>query len=191
MGIGTLTKVKGNRVIGIDASTNSLAFAVFDNGKPIKCGEVTFKGSTVYERLADAKAKTRALVASGDLVADYVAIEAAIMVRNIEVAIDLAYVYGAIIGELMVNNPQVHKIYPIQWQTGIGNPNLKKDEKDQLKKDFPDKKPSWYQNEGRKLRKARTLAIARKHFVVADGSDNVGDAIGLALYASQTLTTRK
>lgn len=190
MSIGGLTKKKGSRILGMDTSTNSLAFAVLDDGNPVRCGEIVFKGATVFDRLYDARMKTRALVASGDLVADYVAIEATIMARSINVAIDMAYVNGAIISELMVMNPQVHKIAPITWQSGIGNPNLKQWEKDDIKKQYPDRKPSFYLAEGRKIRKQRTLDIARKYFTIPGDSDNVGDAVGLALYASQTLTRR-
>ncbi len=188
MGIGELTKVKAKRVIGIDASTNSLAFAIFEGDKPIQVGEVMFNGSTVFERLKDAKLKTAALVEAGVLVGDYVSIESAIMVRNIQVAIDLAYVYGAIIGELMQSNPEVHKIAPISWQSGIGNPNLKKAEKDAIALEFPGKSKTWYQNKGREIRKARTLAIARDYFDIRSNSDNVGDAVGLALYTVKNLT---
>lgn len=182
-----MTKIKAKRVIGIDASTHSLAFAVFEDGKPNCCGEIKFEGATVFERLKDAKRKTRVLVRQGTLRGDYIAIESAIMVRNIQTAIDLAYIYGAIIGELMANNPQVHKIAPISWQSGIGNPNLKKHEKDQLMAEFPGKSKTWYQAKGREIRKARTMAIAREHFKIPTDSDNIGDAVGLALYA-QTLT---
>jgi Holliday junction resolvasome RuvABC endonuclease subunit len=188
VGIGDLTKTKAKRVCGIDASTNSLAFAIFEGEKPIKCGEIHFQGATVFERLKDAKRKVRGLVKNGTLRADYIAIESAIMVRNIQVAIDLAYVYGAVIGELMEFNPQVHKVAPISWQSGIGNPNLKKHEKEQLKNDFPGKSKTWYATKGRELRKQRTLDIARGYFEIADGSDNVGDAVGIALYTAQTLT---
>lgn len=188
MGIGQLTKPKAQRVIGIDASTNSLAFAIFEGETPIECGEIHFTGSTVFERLKDAKLKTKALVESGKLRADYIAIESAIMVHNIQTAIDLAYVYGAIIGELMQFNPKVEKIAPISWQTGIGNPNLKKHEKDKLATDNPGKSKSWYSNKGRLMRKQRTLDIAREFFDIADGSDNVGDAVGLALFTVRKLT---
>lgn len=190
MALKDIMKVKGKRIIGIDASTNSLAFAIFEDDKPVQCGEVTFNGSTVFERLKDAKRKTRALVKKGTLKGDYVVIESAIMVRNVQTAIDLAYVYGAILGELMESNPQVHKVAPITWQSGIGNPNLKTHEKDALKKANPGKSKTWYQNEGRKLRKARTLGIARNYFQIPGGSDNIGDAVGLALYATTTLTRR-
>lgn len=187
MGIGSLAKVKAKRVVGIDASTNSLAFAIFEGESPIKCGEVKFNGSTVFERLEDAKKKTHGLVSAGVLRADYIAIESAIMVRNIQTAIDLAYVYGAIIGELMEFNPKVEKVAPISWQSHYGVPNLKKVERDQLRIDFPGKSKTWYQNKGREIRKQRILDRSRTYFDVADGSDNVGDAIGIAYYVSTKL----
>lgn len=185
-----MKKVKATKVIGIDASTNSLAFAVFDGETPIICGEIFFKGASVAERLKDAKRKTRMLVDAGILQADYIAIESAIMVRNIQTAIDLAYVYGAILGELMELNPEVHKVAPISWQSGIGVPNLKKHEKEAIESEFPGKSKSWYQNKGRQIRKQRILDVAREYFDISNGSDNVGDAVGLALHASRTLTRR-
>lgn len=190
MGIGELTKVEAKRVIGIDASTNSLAFAVFEDEKPVVCGEIKFYGATVFERLKDAKRKTRALVEAGILKGDYIAIESAIMVRNVQTAIDLAYVYGAILGELGMATKQLEKVAPISWQSGIGNPNLKAPEKQAIQAEFPGKSKSWYQNKGRAIRKARTLAIARNYFDIADDSDNVGDAVGVALFVSRTLTRR-
>ena len=190
MGIGKLSKTKAKRVIGIDASTNSLAFAIFENEKPVRCGEVVFTGATLFERLKDAKNKTRALVNAGVLRGDYVVIESAWMGNNPQTGLDLAYVYGAIIAELMEMNPEVHKVSPISWQTGIGNPNLKQPEKDQIQKDNPGKSQSWYKEKGRKTRKARTMKIAREYFNIPSDSDNVGDAIGIALFTSKTLTRR-
>lgn len=191
MGIGSLlAKKKASRVIGLDLSTKSLAFAIFDNEKPIKCGEIVFVGSTVFDRLKDARKKVRATVESGVFDADYIAIEAAIMVRNVQTAIDLAYVYGAILGELSDASENLEKVAPITWQSAIGNPNLKKAEKEQIQKDFPGKSKSWYQNKGREIRKQRTLSIAREYFEIENNSDNVGDAVGIALYVSRVLTRR-
>ena len=47
------------KILGIDASTNSIAFCLMDGKTPIKWGEVVFHGSTVYERLLDAKHKVK------------------------------------------------------------------------------------------------------------------------------------
>ena len=34
MGLGSLSKPKAHKVLGIDASTNSVAFCLMDNGTP-------------------------------------------------------------------------------------------------------------------------------------------------------------
>jgi Holliday junction resolvasome RuvABC endonuclease subunit len=188
--VSSMKQVKAARVCGIDASTNSLAFAVLENGKPVHCGEIKFVGKTVFERIRDAQRKTRALVESGVLRADYVGIESAVMVRNIQTAISLAYIYGAIIGELMVHNPEVHQVAPISWQSGIGVPNLTKAEKEALRTDFPNRSLTWYQNKGRQIRKQRILDRARTHFDIPDDSDNIGDAVGIAMHIDKTLTRR-
>ena len=185
MGIESLAKAKAHRIIGIDCSTKSLAFAVFEGGEPVSCGEVFFEGATVFERLDDAGDKAKALVEAGVLVGDYVALESAIFVNNMQVAIDLAYVYGAVLRELMVKNPTVVKKAPLEWQTAIGNGPLTKLEKEQLKSETPGKSDSWYKSRGREVRKHRTLDIAKQHFDVPGDSDNVGDAIGIALSVLQ------
>lgn len=188
MNLTDLTKKSAKRVIGIDCSTNSLAYAIFEDGEPVTCGELFFVGADVYERLNDARRKTQALVDTGVLVGDYVGMEAAIAGKSSAVTIKLSYVYGAVLSVLMQNKMQVETVYPITWQTYIGNPNLKREEKEQLRIDNPGRKASWYQNEGRKLRKARTLDFARNYFQIPTNSDNVGDAVGIAYYTSKELT---
>jgi Holliday junction resolvasome RuvABC endonuclease subunit len=190
MNYSDLTKRKAGRVIGIDCSTQSLAYAIFEDGRAVTCGEVFFNGSDVYERLNDARRKTQALVDTGILVGDYVGMEAAIAGKSSQVTIKLSYVYGAVLSVLMQNKMQVETVAPITWQSYIGNPNLKKHEKEQLRNDNPDRKDSWYANQGRLLRKQRTLDFARKFFTIQSNSDNVGDAVGIAYYTSEQLTRR-
>ncbi|SRR6266540_2608447 len=190
MNFTELTKRKAGRVIGIDCSTHSLAFAIFDDSKPATCGEVFFTGSNIYERLNDARLKTQMLVDNGVLVGDYVGMEAAIAGKSSQVTIKLSYVFGAVLSVLMQNKMEVSTVAPITWQSYIGNPNLKKDEKEQLRTNSPGHKDSWYQNEGRKMRKQRTLEFARKYFKIESGSDNVGDAVGIAFYTNEQLTRR-
>lgn len=190
MDYSKLTKRKARRVVGIDCSTQSLAYAIFEDDSPILCGELFFNGSDIYERLNDARRKTQALVDTGVLVGDYVGMEAAIAGKSAQVTIKLSYVYGAVLSVLMQNKMQVETVAPITWQTYIGNPNLKKHEKEKLREDNPGRKDSWYQNEGRKLRKRRTLEFAKQYFSIPTDSDNVGDAVGISYYVSKELTRR-
>lgn len=190
MSLAQLTKKQANRVVGIDCSTKSLAYAVFEDDKPVTCGEVFFEGRDVYQRLNDAREKTQILVDLGILVGDYVAMEAAVFVNSQDVLIKLSYVYGAILSVLMQNNMEVVTTRPLEWQNAIGNPTFKKAEKDKFKSEYPDHKTSWYSNEIRKIRKQRTLDKARQWFEIKSNSDNVGDAVGIAWYASTVLTKR-
>lgn len=191
-----ITKQPVKRVLGIDCSTKSVAYACFEGETPLYCGEIFFEGGNVFTRLNDARRKMQAALDSEELLgvegfrADYVAIEAAIAVKNVKTAIVLAYVYGAVMGVLMQNGAEVVEVAPITWQSAIGNPNLKAFEKEKLRADNPGRKPSWYQNEGRKLRKRRTLDFSKKFFKIDSDSDNIGDAVGVAWYAANVLTRK-
>ena len=47
--------------MGIDASTHTIAYCIFDGESPVEWGEINFDGGDVYQRILDAKKKVRAL----------------------------------------------------------------------------------------------------------------------------------
>lgn len=189
--ISELKKVPVGRIMGLDCSTKSIAFAIINDGIPEAAGEITLAGANVFERLDDARAKTQAMVDNGVFNVNYIGIESAIMVASPQVAIKLAYVYGVVMGVLMQNRATVVEVAPITWQSYIGNPNLRPAEKAKFRVDFPGKSESWYKTYGRKFRKQRTMDIARQHFSIPTDSDNVSDAVGITLYLRDNLTTVK
>lgn len=191
MALANLQKTKAKRVMGIDCSTHALAFTIFHNRRPIQWGKINFDGADVFERLEDAANKLRAV--KDDFNVDYIAFEGAIMakVKNPDVTIKLAMVYGACIAELMRKNVKVVTVQPLSWQSFIGNPNFKPAEKNALKAEFPGMSASWYSTKIRAIRKQRTMDIFNKKWPEMDLTDNdVGDSAGIAYYAYHTLTTR-
>jgi hypothetical protein len=62
MKLGELIKIKANRVLGIDASTNSVAFCLMENDQPLKWGKIEFAGSDIYDKILDAKNKVYGVV---------------------------------------------------------------------------------------------------------------------------------
>lgn len=179
-------KTKASEVISIDCSTNSLAFARYTDGVLKEYGEVPLTGNDIFQKSLQSKLAVRNLLKDGT--PDFVAFEAAIFVNNLQVAIKLAYVYGAAIAEFVEAGCEVVTPAPITWQTAIGNPNLTKQEKADIKQAFPEKSDSWYKNYGRKFRKDRTRQIAESLAGTSIESDNESDAIGIGLYTVQTLT---
>lgn len=180
MSLAKLVKPKANKVLGIDASTNSIAFCLMDGKKPVKWGEIQFEGSDVYERILDAKNKIKAFKNSLDT--DFVVIEAAISVKSVHTGIKMAYVFGAIMGELLKDNIKVVEVHPITWQSYLGNKNFTKAEKQAVKNEFPGKSETWYKGKIREIRKQRTLDFVRTLGIQVQ-SDNVADAAGIAWYA--------
>jgi hypothetical protein len=151
-----------------------------DQGKPKKWGEIHFEGGDVYERILDAKRKVKAF--KKELDADFVAIEAAISVKSVHTGMKMAYVFGAIMGELLSDNIKVVEVHPITWQSYIGNKNFTKAEKQAVKNEFPGKSENWYKGKIRELRKAKTITFVRSMGIETE-SDNVADAAGIAWYA--------
>lgn len=191
MALGTLSKTKASKVMGIDCSTHSLAFTIFFNRRPVQWGKINFEGADVFERLADAADKLRAV--KDEFEVDYIAFEGAILAKtkNADTTIKLAMVYGACIAELMRKNVRVVTVKPLEWQSYIGNPNFKLAEKNALKKEFPGMSTSWYSTKIRSIRKQRTMDYFNKKWPQMELTDNdVGDSAGIAYFAYYRLTTR-
>jgi hypothetical protein len=169
----------GKTAVGLDCSTRSIAFCEMTVEGPTRWGEINLSGADAFERIHDAKMKMHAL----GLKADVVAIESAIYVNNMKATISLAYVYGAILGELMDDNSRVYPIEPLKWQTHIGNKLWTKSEKLAFQNKNPGHPKTWYSNEIRGKRKQFTLDFVKNTYGVSLESDNVGDAFGLAHYA--------
>ncbi|NBO22068.1 hypothetical protein EBU94_01835 [bacterium] len=187
MSIAKLKKPVARRILGIDASTNSIAFSIIENDNVIKYGEIFFEGSDIYERILDAKRKMAATIDLCFDDVDFVAIEAAVSVKSVHTGIKMAYVFGAIMGEILKDNMKVIEVHPITWQSFIGNKNFTKSQKEDVKKQYPGKSENWYKAKIRDMRKEITNEFARQRGVITN-SDNVSDSFGIAYYAAHSLT---
>jgi len=188
MRLAELVKTKANRVLGIDASTNSVAFCLMENNYPIKWGKIEFTGSDIYQKILDAKIKTHAML--DELKSDYIAVEGAVLVRSPDAVIKLSYVYGVVIAELMSTGAEVITIPPVSWQSYIGNKNPTKAEKEALRQANPGYADSWYKNKMRQIRKQRTVDYFNAKYNLSLDDFDVADAFGIAHYSNTVLTER-
>jgi len=188
MKLADLVKTKASRVLGIDASTNSVAFCLMENDKPLKWGKINLVGSDIYEKIYDAKVKMHAML--NELESDYIAVEGAILVRSPDAVIKLSYVYGVVIAELMSTGAKVITISPSSWQSYIGNKNPTKDEKSAIRLANPGYADSWYKNKLRNIRKQRTADYFNRKYNLNVVDFDVADSFGIAHYANKILTER-
>lgn len=174
---------KPKTVCSIDASTNSLAFAIFVDGKLDKYGKIRFTGSTTYEKVGDAARKSKALFES--LSVDAIIIEQTIYANSPKTAASLALSQGALLGAARIAGvKQVGSTSPMVWQNFIGNKRLTNDEKLKIANSNPGKSKSWLKQQERSLRKHRTIQFINTYFDISVGDDDVADAIALGHWAN-------
>jgi Holliday junction resolvasome RuvABC endonuclease subunit len=188
MTLASLKKTQANRVLGIDASTNSVAFCLMENDKPLKWGKINIVGNDIYEKIYDAKVKMSVML--NELKSDYIVVEGAILVRSPDAVIKLSYVYGVVIAELMSTGAKVITISPTAWQAYIGNKNPTKDEKAAIRLKHPGYADSWYKTQIRNMRKQRTVDYFNNKYGLALDDFDVADSFGIAHYANKVLTER-
>ena len=188
MTLASLKKTQANRVLGIDASTNSIAFCLMENDVPLKWGKINIIGNDIYEKIYDAKIKMSVML--DELKSDYIVVEGAILVRSPDAVIKLSYVYGVVIAELMSTGAKVITISPTAWQAYIGNKNPTKDEKEAIRLKSPGYADSWYKTQIRNMRKQRTVDYFNKKYRLSLDDFDVADSFGIAHYANKVLTER-
>lgn len=175
---------KPHRVCSIDASTNSLAFAIFHGDSLVKFGKIKFDGINTYSKVADSAKKSVAFFELYKDDIDAVIIEHTVYLNSPKTAADLALVQGSLLGAAAQNGIRLAgSINPITWQTYIGNGKLTKEEKIQIRKDNPGKSESWYKNFEREFRKLRTINVTNIEYTIDNHDNDVADAIGIGHYA--------
>lgn len=171
-----------NSFCAIDASTNSLAFAFFNNGNLERYGKIRFLGSNIYDKLGDTVHKTMGLFKT--LPTDNMIIEKTIFANSAQVAANLALSQGALIGGAKIGG--VHNVYgvaPMSWQSYIGTRLLTTDEKQKIRQSSPNRSNSWYKSQEREQRKQKTISTVNNKFNIKLDDNDIADACGIGMFA--------
>ena len=175
------------KICAIDASTNSLAFAMFDTftKELISVGKINFEGNGIYEKVMDAGKKVKAFI-------DYhggfeaIVIEHTVFMNSPKTAADLALVQGAILGAAgQSGTTQIGRVSPITWQNFIGNKKISKEEQLVIRSQTPGKSESYYKAYERMLRKQRTIDFVNINYNKTITDNDVADACGIGHWAMQ------
>lgn len=173
-------------VLGIDASTHTLAFCYMENGIPKWWGEIDLgAGKDMHTRLGEAFIHIQSILDATLNDTEYVTcfIESAVKINNIKTTINLSYMYGIIIGAMVSRGINVHEVSPITWQNYIGNKSLTRSEKQKILDENKGMSKATINNKIRKFRKQRTIKWVNETFAIELESDNVADSFGIAYYA--------
>ena len=173
---------KPKRFCSIDASTNSLAFAIFEDNSIIACGKIKFEGVSTYDKVMDAAKKTKAFFDKFEF--DTIIIEHTVFMNSPKTAAQLAMVQGALLGAASMSGvKKIGSVSPMTWQNFIGNKKLTKEEKAEVAKKNPGKSVSWFKNEERSIRKQRTINFVNINYDKQLEDDDVADACAIGHWA--------
>lgn len=172
-------------ICAIDASTNSLAFAIFNTEQKTleSVGKITFKGKDTYEKVMDAGQKVKLFL---DIYGGFEAIiiEHTVFMNSPKTAADLALVQGAILGSAgQAGTKIIGKVSPITWQNFIGNKKISKEEQLIIRAQTPGKSESYYKAYERMLRKERTINFVNINYNRSITDNDVADACGIGHWA--------
>lgn len=168
-------KVEASVIMGIDASTKSIAFSVFDESGLQDYGKIEIDGSCV-----NARESMESLISKWK--PDLVAIESAVFVNNRSVVIKLAYIFGAI---MSASHTPVKMVKPMQWLKFIGNDiRSNASTRGKYMKEKPGMSKAWYNNKVREERKEKTQEILGQEFGLKGlTDDDIADSIAVGWYA--------
>jgi len=169
----------------IDASTSSLAFALFDTKEKTlqSVGKINFEGNNTYEKVMDAGKKVKSLF---DIYNGFeaIVIEHTVFMNSPKTAADLALVQGAILGSAgQSGTTMIGRVSPITWQNYMGNKKISKDEQLFIRSQNPGKSVSWYKSYERNLRKERTIKFINTIYDRTITDNDVADACGIGHWA--------
>ena len=179
------TDDKPKVICAIDASTNSLAFALFDTQQKTlgAVGKINFEGNDTYEKVMDAGKKVKAFI---NLYGGFeaIVIEHTVFMNSPKTAADLALVQGAILGAAgQAGTKVIGKVSPITWQNYLGNKKISKEEQLIIRAKTPGKSLSWYKSYERNLRKERTMKLIEINYDRIIKDNDVADACGIGHWA--------
>lgn len=171
-----------DKIITIDASTTSIAYAVFENRKLVLNGKVEFLGKNVYEKISSAIDSVVSVIKN--ITPDALVIERAIFINSPKTMSELSMVQGAILAGASLAGVKVFKgTNPIAWQTYIGNGKVTKDAKILMRNDNPNRSESWYKQHEREIRKQKTINFVNINYDLEINDNDIADAIGIGHYA--------
>jgi Holliday junction resolvasome RuvABC endonuclease subunit len=172
-------------ICAIDASTNSLAFALFDTKEKTlqSVGKINFEGNNTYEKVMDAGKKVKSFFDIYDGF-EAIVIEHTVFMNSPKTAADLALVQGAILGSAgQSGTTMIGRVSPITWQNYMGNKKISKDEQLFIRSQNPGKSVSWYKSYERNLRKERTIKFINTIYDRTITDNDVADACGIGHWA--------
>jgi Holliday junction resolvasome RuvABC endonuclease subunit len=170
-------------VMGVDASSTVIAFAIFDQRKNetelVETFKITLSNFPMNTKLNIISSVMPKILEKHNI--DYIFVEQPIYIQNPATSRVLSQVSGHLLGECLKGCSNVSEITIANWKSFIGYKNVSKAEKEAWTREFGEKESKKI---AAKERKERTIRIVHQKISGIDhvNDNDICDAIGIALY---------
>lgn len=179
--MGLISNAKKPSVImGVDCSSKSFAFSVFENGKLQYYGEIEFDSGDIYKRIYEARQRLDAWMHIIPPI-DAVYFESSAYINNNQTFKILSYMLGAALSAVINEGTEVYPTAILSWQKDL-NPPLLKSERVKIEQDNPGRSKSWVKEKIRQEHKLRGIRKVKEIFDVEVESNDTSDAILIGYY---------
>lgn len=174
--INAMHKVDKGRVLGIDPSSNSIAWTLVIEGRPVRWGKMLFhRKSSLGDKMKMLEPMLELIIAETN--PTYIVIEQMISVQNPQTTRILSYIAGAIWYEFSKRGFQVEDVPPMTWKNYHGYTKVTQ----KLIKCM-----GWSKKEADHFRKSQLQdKIADEWYWFRYQDSDVSDSCGIALWGAE------
>lgn len=170
------------KMLAIDPSSHSLAWAVIDKNKTvIDTGKIVFDKSKEMPDKFKAIAEEIAVIVK-KYNPDVAAIEQSVYIQNFQSSRIISYVIGFTWGMLFTQNVNTIDVNPLTWKPNIGYKNLSNKDKEVLEKNGIKGSIQIKMKNERKTRVRQIVSLAFGPETPGLDDDDIVDALGIALW---------
>lgn len=179
-----LTAMKSGKIMSVDPSTNSLAFAVMEYGQLLAWGKIDLPKGTIIKKLNVINRMVPVVLSLYE--PDHFVIEQSIYIQNANTTRTLAYINGCVLSQVVQYGiKHIDDVKPLVWKPGIGYKNVSAREKQEWDAKIGVKESK---KKAALERKERVKRIIDEKIPNHNCNDyDIIDAIGIGLWATQNL----
>lgn len=174
------------RVIGVDPSSNALAFSVMDRvgkkSKLIVAGKINLPDGHINDKFLFIGKIVPLMITMYK--PDRLVIEQSIYIQNAQTMRILAGINGHIMGKALESNIDVEDVPPMTWKSWLGYKRIMKFEKDKYIKEMGKKEANKFMNFERKER-TRRIVIKKLPEAEIIKDHDVIDAVAISMWAAE------
>jgi Holliday junction resolvasome RuvABC endonuclease subunit len=178
-----INQIKYEKILAIDPSSHSLAWAVVDVNGVCETGKIDYKAiKDMPTRIQTINKELEEIIIANK--PTHAVIEQSVYIQNFQSSRVISYIIGCAMGVIVRNNITVEDVNPLIWKKGIGYKNLTKQDREELENNNVSGNAQIKFKKERKERVREIVALRYGKDTPGLDDEDIVDALGIAMWYS-------